>query len=166
MSHSLNRYLSIILKRRLDVEAQRWIGALDSGFDVAVVSPDRVLLEVVQDYLQASIKRFATTRVPIVDDQKHMESAEPSGPGSVAPAVQQSRGAVSGLNFLHLRTLERDTPQFHLSSRCLRIYFQAHRPWSAKYFRVRNSIDTLMYLTAPKCLYLKSSRTVGSGGFF
>jgi len=105
MSHSLNRYLSIILKRRLDVEAQRWIGALDSGFDVAVVSPDRVLLEVVQDYLQASIKRFATTRVPIVDDQKHMESAEPSGPGSVAPAVQQSRGAVSRPQLsLHLRT--------------------------------------------------------------
>lgn len=90
MSHSLNRYLSFILKRRLDVEAQRWLGALDSGFDVAVVSPDRALLEAVQEYLETSTKRFFGKRVPIVEDQKQNERVEVCGRESMTPAAQKN----------------------------------------------------------------------------
>jgi len=104
MNHSLNRYLSFILKRRLDVEAQRWLGALDSGFDVAVVSPDHALLEAVQEYLETSTKRFAAIRVPIIDGQKQSEAAEASGRQGVSVAVQKSKsqGSNSQLS-LHLR---------------------------------------------------------------
>lgn len=58
MSYSVSRFLYSVLKRRLDMESQRWFAALESGFDVVVVAEERLLFAIIPQYLsQSSIRQ-------------------------------------------------------------------------------------------------------------
>jgi hypothetical protein len=58
MLDSCSKYLSLVLARRLDTEAQRWFSTLESGFDVAIVTPEPALQAAVKTYLENTPRQF------------------------------------------------------------------------------------------------------------
>ncbi|MEN9808654.1 MAG: hypothetical protein RLZZ488_221 [Pseudomonadota bacterium] len=62
MNQSIARYLLPVLKRRLEMELQRWSSALESGFDVVLVVQEEALAETVAHFLTTD--DFFTMRSP------------------------------------------------------------------------------------------------------
>jgi hypothetical protein len=52
--------ISTVLRRRLETEGQRWLSALETGFNITIVSQEPLLLAVVQQFLE---EKFDSLRV-------------------------------------------------------------------------------------------------------
>jgi DNA-binding protein Fis len=66
MHESCNKYLSLVLRRRLDAEAQRWFTAIESGFDVVVITSEPILQDAVKEYLENTPKFAANTNLKVM----------------------------------------------------------------------------------------------------
>lgn len=56
MNQALNRTLNLVLKRRIEMEAQRWVAAMENGFDVAVLVEDELLAIILHRFIQTDLR--------------------------------------------------------------------------------------------------------------
>lgn len=103
MNQTTARYLLPVLKRRLEMEMQRWSSALESGFDVSLVVHEDALAETLTQFLisDPTITTRSPCQVEIYDPQGScIHSVYRSG---------QSKGEVNR-NSVPTLTVVRDSP--------------------------------------------------------
>ena len=90
-----NAFLSHIVKRRLELELQRWIAALNQRFDVAILCPSAELQELVTSFLERNTPQLGRIqRVGLynhasdaLDEHEFAKTSAPAEGGQQRPTI-------------------------------------------------------------------------------
>lgn len=101
MQDKRNAFLSHIVKRRLELELQRWIAALNQRFDVAIVCPSADLQELVTSFLEQNTPHLGRIQQvgpyhlasDAFDEHGFAKTSAPAEGGPQRPTIYVCHGA-------------------------------------------------------------------------